>query len=268
VTEFALYREPTALDTVLHRQLKLAAFVDHSFASRMHVSFIAAVEFAAAALEFVILFIRDAHREGGKCVSPVVLLGLRPGENLFVEGTRWDARHLPAYIRRYPFWTLRVAGQAGPAVMIDRWWRGFSETIGEALFESDGKPAPRLAEALRFIESFDAEVVRTQSFCDRLVELDVLREMTAKVSLRDGSEMELAGFHAVDAEALGALPEASILEIHRSGMLGLIHAHSLSLGNMQGLVDRMARRAAAASLIASLPASLPASSTSSPIVSN
>ena len=63
MSEFALYREPTALDTVLHRQLKLEAFADHSVASRMHVSFIAAVEFAAAALEFVILFLRGADHE-------------------------------------------------------------------------------------------------------------------------------------------------------------------------------------------------------------
>jgi hypothetical protein len=35
---------------------------------------------------------------------PAVLLGLREAENLFVDRDgKWDARYVPAFVRRYPF---------------------------------------------------------------------------------------------------------------------------------------------------------------------
>ncbi len=38
------------------------------------------------------------------------------------------------------------------------------------------------------------------------------------------------------------LPDATVLELHRNGMLGLVHAHQMSLGNLQSLVDRKTQR--------------------------
>jgi hypothetical protein len=38
------------------------------------------------------------------------------------------------------------------------------------------------------------------------------------------------------------LPDAQVLEMHRNGMLGLVHAHLLSLANMQALVERKGKR--------------------------
>ena len=52
MTEFSLYREPTVLDTVQHRQLRLRPIRDHSAASGMHAAYLAAVEFPAAAREY------------------------------------------------------------------------------------------------------------------------------------------------------------------------------------------------------------------------
>ena len=38
------------------------------------------------------------------------------------------------------------------------------------------------------------------------------------------------------------LPDAQVLEMHRNGMLGLVHAHLLSPANMQTLVERKGKR--------------------------
>ena len=238
-----LYRMPTVLDTVRHRQLKLKAINDYSMASGLHASFLAVTEFPVATHEFVIVFVRDPGN--GNAANPIAVLGTMAGENLYLDGKRWDGRYVPAYIRRYPFWTVQLEAPANPAVVIDAGWEGFSETEGEALYEADGKPAPRLALAIDFIERFEVEAARTQAFCARLVELDLLREMSANLTLPGGNAVSLDGFFVVDEAKLQALPDATVVEMHRNGMLGLLNAHLLSLSNMQTLVERKAARLAA-----------------------
>jgi hypothetical protein len=56
----------------------------------------------------------------------------------------------------------------------------------------------------------------------------------------------VGGFSVVDEEKLRALPDATVLELHRSGALGLIQAHLLSLGNAPRLLERLAPRAGVA----------------------
>jgi len=248
VSEFALYREPIVLDFVRHRHLKLAPLTDHAMASGLHACFLAATEFAQAARDYVIVFVRD-QIDGKPQVQPIVLLGVTMGENLFVQappGSPWEARYVPAYIRRYPFWITQLDDLQMPVVMIDAWWKGFSETEGDPLYEAENKPAPRLAEAIAFMEEFEREVARTLGVCQRIAELDLLREMTANVTLPDGSTLALNGFLAIDEAKLQALPEPQVIELHRNGVLGLLYAHLASLTNMQALLERKARRMAGA----------------------
>lgn len=243
MTPFNLYREPTLLDTVKHRHLKLASVADHSMTDGMHSCFIAATEIAHAAREFAIAFVRDGQDAGGKQrVRPIALLGLTAGENLYLDGTAWGAGYLPAYIRRYPFWAAQLEGMTEPALLFDAWWHGFSETEGDALYDADGQPSPRLVQAIQFVEAFDVEAQRTDTFCEMLVDLDVLREMSASVTLQDGTSFALDGLFAVDEARLNALDDETVLKLHRGGALGLIHAHRLSLPNLQTLVDRKAKR--------------------------
>jgi hypothetical protein len=246
LSEFSLYREPIVLESVKHRHLKLAQVVDHSVASNMQACFLAAAEFAQAAREYPIVFVRS-QLEGQQLVQPIAILGVTERENLFVEaapGSLWDARYMPAYVRRYPFWATRVDGTQTQAVMIDAWWKGFSETEGDPLYEADGRPAKRLAEAVGFLERFDVEAEHTLAVCKRLVELDLLREMTVTATLPGDTKLALDGFLAVDEAKLLALPDAQVAELHRSGTLGVVYAHMASLGNLQALLDRKARRMA------------------------
>ena len=243
-TPQALYRNPVVLDRAAHRHLKMGPLIDYSVAAGLHASYLAAVEFMHAAREMVVVFVRNEAADNP--LSPVVMMGLVQGENLFVDGTQWSAVYKPAYLRRFPFWTARVAGAEGPTVLIDTAWGGFSETVGEPLFEPDGEPTVALRAALKFIEDFEREAARTQAFCKRLAELELLREMQASATLASGLTLSLSGFLVIDQDKLMALPDAAVVELHRNGMLGLIHAHFASLANLQALVDRKDRRGAAA----------------------
>jgi hypothetical protein len=242
LVQSALYREPQLLDSKLHRHKKLKVLSDFSITRQMHAVFLSATEFPQASLDLPIIFITtsDKTADGKPVVSPVVLLGVTPGENLRLDGERWDARYLPAFIRRFPFLTAGVQGSDSPGVFVDVGYAGFSDTEGEALFDDQGKPTAFLQGALDFLQRFDEEQRRTRAFCDRLVELDLLKEMAAEAEMPAGGNVKIEGFLAVDEDKLNKLPDAVVLELHRSGMLMLVHTHLVSLSNIRDLVGRKA----------------------------
>lgn len=244
----ALYREPVLLEPARHRQLKIGTLADFSITRGMHAVFLAATEIPQAALEFPVVFVHTGVRDdaGRATVSPIALLGVAQGENLFVEGPRWEARYIPAFIRRYPFLTANLRGAPAPGVMIDRGWSGFSEEQGDPLFGADGQPAPALQRAIEFLDRFETEAQRTQLFCARLVELELLREMKADATLPDGVSLSIDGFYVIDDEKLRALGDAPVLEMHRNGMLALLNLHQTSMNHLRTMIERKARRAQAA----------------------
>jgi hypothetical protein len=243
----ALYRQPQLLDANLHRQKKIKAIEDFSITKGMHAVFLTATEFPHAGLEFPIIFVNTGERldDGKTMISPVALLGLTANENLHLDGTHWDARYLPAFIRRFPFLTAGVQGSTSPGIFVDASWSGFSDSDGEPLFEADGKPTATLTRAIEFLQRFDEEQQRTRLFCKRIVELELLKEMQADATLPGGEKLKVEGFLTVDEEKLMALPDATVLELHRSGMLMLIQSHLMSLINVRHLVERKAVRMAA-----------------------
>lgn len=234
----ALYRAPQPLDPGRHGGLRLQPVSDWSIASRMHAAFVAAAEWPDAALEFPILFVHSGELDaaGAPVITPVVLLGLAQGENLIVEGTRWCARYVPAFIRRYPF----VPGRDG--MLIDSAWSGWSSTEGEALFDAQGRAAPALQRAQAQLDRFDAQARQTRAVCSRLAALDLFKPMQADATLPDGRTLSIEGFRVIDEARLQALPDADVLALHRDGLLQAIHLHLASLRTMPALIERKALR--------------------------
>jgi len=117
---------------------------------------------------------------------------------------------------------------------------------GERLFDDAGEPTKFMAERRQLLEEIEREVQRTRLVGRRLLELELLRSMRFDATLPDGSKLSVDGFLAVDEEKLASLPEATVFDLHRTGVLSLIHAQQISLGLMRALVERrLARRAAA-----------------------
>ena len=243
----SLYHRSIPLDPAVHRDRKVAQLTDFSIARELHAVFVTATEFPQAALEFPIVFVETGRHDvaGRPMMSPVALLGLSHGENLHVEGTRWDARYIPAYIRRYPFSTAAMPGASGINVLVDEAWSGFSDHAGEPLFEAGDAPAPALKRAMDFLERFELEAERTHAFCERLVMLGVLKEMKADATLPNGQTLSVDGFHAIDEEKLHALADGTVLELWRTGLLMLMQVHLMSIANIRHLVNKKAARLAA-----------------------
>jgi len=236
------YERPVLLDRERHRRRRVQAAGGFAFARQAHSLVLAAAEFNEACKEYAIVFTRSP---AGKVV-PVAMLGLRAGDNLFVgEDGRWDARYVPAFVRRYPFVLAQLPGQEQLAVCVDEAFPGWNVTQGEALFDAEGRDTPFLRNALDFLGQYQREHQRSEAFCARLEQAGVLKEMNARADLADGRAFTVDGLLVVDEAKLMALPDATVLSLFRGGELHLVSMHLASLSNMQRLVDRMAARKSA-----------------------
>jgi hypothetical protein len=237
-----MYGELAPLDREAHKNLKLdTAKAVVSCVADQNSVFLAAIEFGDACKEFPIVFVRAGEgAEGKPQVAPLAVLGLKPGSNLFVEGDKWTANYVPAYVRRYPFAMARLDGNANNlAVCYDSKWVGFNEETGEALF-NNGEPTEFLLNARGFLEHFEQEAERTRLICNLLVDLDLLQDMRFEATLPGGEKIDVEGFLAVDEKKYSELPDDKVLQLHRNGLIGLIEMHRLSMTNMNRLAARYA----------------------------
>lgn len=234
-----LFRQAVAVDTQAHRQLRLGHPVqDWSVASSMNAVFVASAEFGDACCEYPLVFV-DAGKDeatGKPLVAPIAVLGMVEQSNLFVEDGRWRASYVPALMRAYPFGMARQ-DDSRVLVVIDQAFEGWSQTEGAPLFTESGEPAELLSGMRDQLEAIEAEIQRTRLFGSVLLDAGLLQPMRFDATLPDGKTLSVEGFMTVDEKAFAELPDAKVLEMHKNGVLGLIHAHQISLRHMRRLLD-------------------------------
>ena len=143
----------------------------------------------------------------GDAVMPVAVLGVRTDENLYVtKQGGWQAKYIPAFVRRYPFvFSSRDEGKTF-TLCIDEAFPGFNQGgRGERLFGDDGKPTPYVENVLKFLQQYQFEFHRTQAFCKKLKDSNLLEPMQAQINLGSGERMALRGFSVVDRARLKTL---------------------------------------------------------------
>lgn len=196
-------------------------------------------EMPAAAWHYPLVFMRDAASEK---TSLVAMLGLAAGENLFHTGTAWKPEtYQPAYVRRYPFCMARVSvnGQSDPNLLVCV-EKDYVADGGEGcrqLFDQDGKATGEWQSIESFLRDYEADLDRTNAFCARLVELDLLEPLTATVTQPGKVSWNVTGFMGINEGRLMQLPDETVTEWHRNGWLARAWLHLFSLQCLQRLLQ-------------------------------
>ena len=120
---------------------------------------------------------------------------------------------------------------------IDAGWSGWSQTDGLPLFDADGEQSEHLTKMHKQLEQIELEVQRMRELGSLLRDKELLREMRFDAELPDGEKLKVDGFYAVEEQLLAKLSDADVLLLQRSGVMGLIYAHLVSLGNLRRLVQ-------------------------------
>jgi hypothetical protein len=190
-----------------------------------------------AAAEFPIVFAGS-----GENILPAVILGVRGNENLYLtkEGT-WDAKYIPAFIRRYPFVFSQSDDGKQFMLCIDEAFSGFNrDGRGQRLFGDDGKPTPYVDGILKFLQEYQTQFNRTKAFCSKVRELDLLEPMQANVDMRSGERLSLSGFMAVNRAKLKEVRGEKLAELAKTDELELLYLHLQSMRNFTSLPTRLA----------------------------
>lgn len=238
------YGKPEPLSVEAHGNLGVEPSEQpYAFAASTHLVPLTVTEFAPAALSYPIIFVGDNRQ-------PVAVMGLRQGDNLFVEATgsfRPEA-YIPAFVRRYPFVFANDESQKRLILCVDRAAPFVKEGGSQPLFV-DGKPSPYVEQAMEFCNNFEQERLRTEAFVKLLNDLQLLevREATFTPRNPDGSAaapQKIAEYFAVSEDKLKALPAEKLVELRDNGALGQIYAHLVSLAGWDRLVAIAFQKAA------------------------
>jgi hypothetical protein len=217
-----------------HGNKRIKPISSFAFLAKASACDIVAGEFSAVAPNYPIIFVKS-----GEEYVPLAVMGLREGENLFVEPNGvWMGLYQPAALRRYPFAVAQASadGETKPVLMIDEDCGLLSDTEGEPLFGTDdaGEMNSPVGRVIRLITETDAQRQMTRALVAQIAQADLMQAANVTVQAENGPQV-FGGMFTVDEKKLGELPDDAFLELRRSGALPLIYMHLVSLGQMARL---------------------------------
>ena len=230
------YKTVVPVSADRHGDVSIRTGADYSFARETNAAPVTAAEFLAASAEYPIVFAGEGER-----IFPSVILGGRDAQNIHVDAEgRWTGRHVPAFVRRYPFvFSVDEAGERF-TLNVDEEAPAFNrDGRGERLFDADGEQTRYLKSVLEFLQRYQMHFVRTQAFCQRLVEHDLLQSVQAQFDGPEGARSTLGGFMAVNREKLKALPDEVVTQMFRRDELECLYLHLASLTHFRGMAEKM-----------------------------
>jgi hypothetical protein len=237
--QLMFYDNAVPINSQRHKGWSVAKTNDFAFARHANSVPLMAVEFSSAMAEYAIVF------AGAEAVLPVVILGIHDAENLYLnEALGWNAKYIPAFVRRYPFvFSSSTNGHNTLTLCIDEEYFGCNQDgRGERLFDSQGQRTMYLESMLQFVKQYQEHSLRTQAFCNKLKELNLLDPMQADFTLNNGEKHRLTGFMAVNRDRLKGLSGEQLVELVKNDGLELIYLHLQSMRNLGTLAARVGAR--------------------------
>lgn len=238
--QLLFYERAVPVSAARHRDVAIARHRDFRFACAATAVPVTTAELATASDEYAVVFVGE-----GEEVAMATILGVRDGENLFVDAEgRWQGRYVPAFVRRYPF--VFAGGGEGErlTLCLDEACEAVNrEGRGERLFDRAGERTSYLANLLDFMQRYQAALQRTRAFAKRVDELGLLRNVQAQLQLGDAGRIGLRGFRTVDRERLKALPTETVQELFAADGLEALYLHLASLRHLRRLGELAATRA-------------------------
>jgi hypothetical protein len=198
-------------------------------------------EFRRLACEYPILFRYDSET---RAFSSLALFGFEPGENLYLESGRWDASCRPFAMAVQPFLVGRPRdGEGASQIHVDMGHPRIA-TAGEGVrvFDDAGQLSPYLEEIAGMLGALDEGFRASGKFYAALDRHDLLEPFSMDVTLDNGANHRLVGYHLINEEKFGSTEPAVLAELHAAGHLEPIYMALASLGNLGKLVRRKNQR--------------------------
>jgi hypothetical protein len=228
------YKNVTPVNKVRHANWSIVGSDRFDFAKNIHSVPLTAVEFPSASHDFAIVFAKN--NDG---VLPIAVMGVRAGENLFVgQDGKWKTDYIPAFVRRYPFVFSTSDEGKTLTLCLDESFEGARQNgEGERLFTEAGENSQYLNKVVEFLQEYQNHFRRTQIFCKKLEELELLEPMGAQFKTPDGREGSLSGFFVINRDKLKKVSAEKLAELAQTDELEMIYLHLNSLNNLRKTIS-------------------------------
>jgi hypothetical protein len=232
MTQMLFYENVVPVSSQNHRDLSIER-VDFGFAASVNSVPLTAVELPLAAREYTVVFAGSDDE-----VTPLVVLGIEGTKNQYLDERKaWKADYIPAFVRRYPF--VFASNQNQFTLCIDESWSGCNrEGRGERLFDDEGNRSPYLEMMLKFLSDYQMQFLRTQAYCKKLKELNLLEPMQAQVTFPNGERRQLVGFQSATRARIKGLTSEKLAELVKTDELELTYLQIASLNNLSSVINR------------------------------
>jgi len=231
--------KPVQLDNNTHRDLRIVTTRGAAWGDDLMATPVFPNEFRDAQAYYPIVF---QPADNGPGMQPVALLGLRQGENLFLEPHGWDAPYIPLALERGPFMIGRAGTEMTVHVDLDSPRIGRGE--GEAVFMPHGAATDYLERMNSVLAAIHQGVEATAPFVATLMRHDLIESFALDIEAADGSQNRLAGFSTINEERLARLDTSAIVELHAQGWLVAIFMVVASTTHFRDLIGRYNKRLA------------------------
>lgn len=233
------------LNNVEHRDLRVQTGRSAAFGDDNWYALTFPLEFRALQGQYPIFFQKDASTGA---FFPLALLGLEPGENLYLRDDQWAASYLPLTIRREPFLIGRQnfvedgVQKTRRVIHIDLDSPRVNREQGEPLFLEYGGNSPFLDGVADMLEAIHHGIEQSEKFIRALQIHGLLESFTMDITLDNGEANQLKGFYTIDEERLRALNAEDLNELHQAGFLEAIYMVLASQSQVRRLIDEKNRR--------------------------
>ncbi|MDB2373520.1 SapC family protein [Psychrosphaera haliotis] len=224
-----------------HKSVKIGPIKNVADLKDQHALGLVVQEFANAASEFPVVFLKDNSADK---YFPVAMLGIEQNTNVFVtEDNRWDANYMPARYTHKPLSVIPHKDDKNKfAIAIDL-ESPLVEEEGLPLFDDEGKETEHLEKRKQALMSYIEHEQITLAFIEALERFELIQPKNLKVNLK-GKELNLNGIFMVDEKKLSELSDENYLELRKKGYIAAIYAHLSSVNQINKLIERHVKQTA------------------------
>src|SRR5262245_48719862 len=226
-TQLLIYETAIPVSSARHAKCSVERGRGYGFTRKLNSVPLMVGEFPEAEPEYAIVFAGE-----GDTVLPTVILGAA-AENLYLgRDDGWQAKYIPAFLRRYPFIFSTSEGGKTVTLCVDEVYPGVNfQGRGQPLFTPEGKPSEYTDKVLQFLQTYRNQFELTQAFCKTLREHNLLEPMQAEFTLGTGEKTQLRGFMVISRKKLKALGADVLATLAANDALELIYLHLQSVRN-------------------------------------
>lgn len=222
-----------------HRDLRIRTDRGADLGDAVMASLVVPQEFREVQAHYPILFQRNVETDA---FTALALFGFENGENLNLDGDRWDAGYIPLAMDIQPFLIGGKPGEPDKQVHVDmaspRIAQGIGAAEGVRVFDEDGRPTPYLESIADKLGALDVGYAGSDAFFAALRRHDLLEPLTLEITLDDGSTNRLVGFHVIDEARLATLDAAALGELSAADYLLPVFMAVASIGRLRDLIAR------------------------------